>query len=206
MKPRSLLIATFNKGKLQELRQILGNLPFAIRELEGLPIRKPIPESGETFVENATLKAVGYAKQSGLLTLADDSGLEVEALNGAPGVFSARYGHDGATDAERTSRLLAELSNVRGSSRVAQFVSVIAIADEAGSVINVSTGVCKGHIADAPRGANGFGYDPIFVPYGFHQTFAEMKTEEKNLISHRAHALADAAEFLGSLTVASDAD
>lgn len=205
MKPRSLLIATFNKGKLQELRQILAKLPFVICDLEGLSFIQPIPESGETFIENASLKAAGYAKQSGLLTLADDSGLQVEALDGAPGVFSARYAYEGASDIERTTKLLAELSRTRSSNRAARFVSVIAIADEAGRVINVSTGVCEGHIADAPLGANGFGYDPVFVPDGFDQTFAELESEVKNRISHRAHALAGAAEFLRSLTVTSDA-
>ena len=205
MKPRSLLIATFNKGKLQELRQILAKLPFVICDLEGLSFIQPVPESGETFIENASLKAEGYAKQSGLLTLADDSGLQVEALDGAPGVFSARYAYEGASDIERTTRLLAELSHRRSSSRAARFVSVIAIADEGGRVINVSTGVCEGHIADAPRGTNGFGYDPVFVPAGFHQTFAELETEVKNRISHRAHALAGAAEFLRGLTMTSDA-
>lgn len=198
---RRLLIATFNKGKLQELRQLLAELPFTICDLEGLSSIQPIPESGETFVENASLKARGYAKQSGLLTLADDSGLQVDALNGAPGVFSARYSHEGASDSERTTKLLAELSHLRGSARAARFVSVITIADETERVINVSTGTCEGRIADTPRGTNGFGYDPIFIPKGFDRTFAELETKVKNRISHRARALASASEFLRSLTV-----
>ncbi|HSQ23948.1 MAG TPA: non-canonical purine NTP pyrophosphatase, partial [Pyrinomonadaceae bacterium] len=122
MKERSLLIATFNKGKLQELRQLLAELPFVISDLEGLSSIQPIAEHGETFVENASLKATGYAKQTGLLTLADDSGLQVNALNGAPGVLSARFAPEGASDTERTTRLLTELSHVLGRARAARFV------------------------------------------------------------------------------------
>lgn len=202
MKERSLLIATFNKGKLQELRQLLAELPFVISDLEGLSSIQPIAEHGETFVENASLKAAGYAKQTGLLTLADDSGLEVDALNGAPGVLSARFAHEGASDTERTTKLLTELSHLPGSARTARFVSVIAIADEAGRIINISKGTCEGRIAEAPRGTNGFGYDPVFIPGGFKQTFAELQPGVKNRISHRAQALAGAAEFLRSLTAA----
>jgi len=201
VKQRSLLIATFNKGKLRELRQLLAKLPFAISDLEGLSSIQPIPEDGKTFIENASLKASGYAKQTGLLTLADDSGLQVDALNGAPGVLSARYAHEGASDTERTAKLLTELSHVQGSARTARFVSVIAIADEYGKVINISKGTCEGRIVDASRGTNGFGYDPVFAPDGFDQTFAELQTEVKNRISHRARALAGACEFLRNLTV-----
>jgi len=197
---RRLLIATFNQGKLQELRQLLGELPFVVSDLSGFSSIKPIPESGDTFLENASLKAGGYAKQTGVLTLADDSGLQVDALSGAPGVYSARYAHEGASDGDRTAKLLAELSNVQGSDRTARFVSVIAIADEDGKVINVSQGMCEGRIADAPRGANGFGYDPVFIPEGFDQTFAQLQAELKNRISHRARALLGASEFLRRLT------
>jgi XTP/dITP diphosphohydrolase len=200
VKRRRLLIATFNKGKLRELRQLLVKLPFVISDLEGVSSIHPIPEHGETFVENASLKASGYAKQTGLLTLADDSGLQVDALNGAPGVLSARYAHEGASDTERTTKLLTELSQVQSSARTARFVSVIAIADEDGRVIHISKGTCEGRIADAPRGTNGFGYDPVFAPDGFDQTFAELQTKVKNRISHRARALAAACEFLRNLT------
>lgn len=200
MKRRKLLIATFNKGKLQELRQLLSKLPFTISDLQEFSSIQPIQEHGKTFIENATLKATGYAKETGLLTLADDSGLQVDALNGAPGVLSARYAHDTASDAERTTKLLTELSQVEGSARTARFVSVIAIADEDAKVVNVSTGTCEGHIAHEPRGTNGFGYDPVFIPNGFDQTFGELQPDEKNRISHRARALAGAYEFLRSLT------
>lgn len=200
MKRRRLLIATFNKGKLRELRQLLAKFPFVISDLEGWSSIQPIPELGETFIENAALKASGYARQTRLLTLADDSGLQVDALNGAPGVLSARYAHEGASDTERTTKLLTELSHVKGSARTARFVSVIAIADEDGKVINLSKGTCEGGITDAPRGTNGFGYDPVFVPDGFDQTFAELEAEVKNRISHRAQALSGACEFLRNLT------
>lgn len=201
MKQPSLLIATFNQGKLQELRQLLVKLPFVICDLGDSPSIQPIPETGQTFIENASLKATGYAKQTGLLTLADDSGLEVDDLSGAPGVLSARYAHAVASDADRTSKLLTELAQVRGSTRVGRFVSVIAIADEVGRLVNVSIGTCQGRIAETPRGTNGFGYDPVFLPDGFDQTFAELETEVKNRISHRAQALTATVEFLRSLTV-----
>ena len=202
MKRRSLVIATFNQGKLLELRQLLSELPLAISDLEGFSSIQEIPEVGKSFAENASLKASGYAKQTGLLTMADDSGLEVEALNGAPGVLSARYAHEGATDAERITKLLTEMSHC--TNRSARFVSVIAIANEDGNVINLSTGTCKGQIAQAPRGNHGFGYDPVFIPAGFGQTFGELQTELKNRISHRARALLGAAKFLRSLTGTSD--
>jgi XTP/dITP diphosphohydrolase len=203
VKRQTLLIATFNKGKLQELRQLVAQLPFVISDLESFVSVESIPENGETFIENASLKASGYAKQTGLLTLADDSGLEVDALGGAPGVLSARYGDEGASDLERTTRLLSELSQVQGDARSARFVSVIAIADGDGRISNVSTGTCEGRIAEGPRGTNGFGYDPVFIPDGFDRTFAELPTEVKNRISHRARALSGAAEFLRSLTTSS---
>jgi XTP/dITP diphosphohydrolase len=206
VKRRSLVIATFNQGKLLELRQLLSELPFAISDLAGFSSIQEIPEVGKSFAENASLKASGYAEQTQLLTLADDSGLEVDALSGAPGIFSARYAHQGASDAERTTELLSELSRVPGAARTARFVSVIAVADEHGKVINVSKGTCEGRIAEAPRGHNGFGYDPVFIPEGFDQTFGELQTEVKNRISHRARALSGAAEFLRRLTATSDDD
>lgn len=199
-----LVIATLNKAKLQELRQMLAELPFVISDLDSPSSVQPIPENGETFTENASLKASGYAKQTGLLTLADDSGLEVDALRGAPGVLSARYAQEGASDAERTTKLLSELTHVQGAARTARFISVVAIADGDGKIIHVSTGTCEGRIAEAPQGTNGFGYDPVFIPDGFDRTFAELQPVEKTRISHRARALSGAADFLRSLTTASD--
>jgi XTP/dITP diphosphohydrolase len=198
---RTLLVATYNKGKLAELRDLLADLPLTILELDSFPTVEPIAETGQTFAENATLKASGYAKQTGLLALADDSGLKVDALDGAPGVLSARYGGPGASDSDRTSKLLSELSGVAVEARTARFVSVIAIADEGGQIVSLFKGKCEGRIADAPSGSRGFGYDPIFIPDGFNKTFGELEPKVKNRISHRARALAQACEFLRSLTV-----
>lgn len=196
---RQLLLATHNKGKLRELRRILEKLAFDLKGLEDFPAVQLVPETGKTFAENASLKAVGYARQARILTLADDSGLEVDALSGEPGVFSARYAGD-AYDAERTAKLLGELSHVPEEARTAQFVSAIAIANENSDVIHLSQGVCRGRISRSPRGTCGFGYDPVFIPDEFNQTFAELAPEIKNQISHRARALAQTYVFLRSLT------
>jgi len=198
-----LLVATRNLGKLEELRQLLSDLTFDLYGLERFPDVEGIPETGESFIENASLKATGYATQTRLLTLADDSGLEVDVLGGGPGVFSARYAGEQASDLERTTKLLAELSGVASSKRSARFVSAVAIASREGEILKVSVGTCDGHIGFAPRGYLGFGYDPIFIPIGYEQTFAELKPKVKNQISHRARALVGALEFLRSLTIAS---
>lgn len=205
MRGHTLLVATHNQGKLAELRELLAGLPLPISDLGSFPTVKPIAETGRTFAENSTLKASGYAKQTGLLTLADDSGLEVDALDGAPGVLSARYGGLGASDTDRTSKLLSKLSGVPVEARTARFISVVAIADEDGQIVSLSTGKCEGRIAEKPSGSNGFGYDPVFIPDGFNQTFGELEATVKNRISHRALALAQACEFLRSLTVSQNA-
>lgn len=198
---QTLLIATHNKGKLRELRKLLAGVPLAFSGLDDFPSITAVQESGKTFAENASLKATGYAKQTGLLTLADDSGLEVDVLCGRPGVLSARYAGEGASDQERTAKLLAELANVPIEERSARFVSSVAIASEDGKVLHVSNGACEGRIAFAPKGAGGFGYDPIFLPDGHKETFGELGPEVKNRISHRAQALMGARKFLGSLTI-----
>lgn len=195
-----LLIATGNKGKLRELQQLLSDLPFDLMGLDDIPGLEPVLETGGTFVENANLKASSYAKQSGLLTLADDSGLEVEALKGAPGVLSARYVGEGASDRQRVEKLLADLSNVAAPGRTARFVSAVATANSNGSILNVSVGICEGRIACEPQGTDGFGYDPIFIPTGSEMTFAELAPEVKNQISHRHRALERVHEFLRNLT------
>ena len=194
-----LLVATQNRGKLQELRALLQELPIQLSDLTSFPDIVPVAETGTTFVENASLKASAYAAQCELMTLADDSGLEVESLGGAPGVYSARYAGAGASDSQRVEKLLGELSNF--AERTARFVSVVAIADSSGKILNISSGVCNGAILERPRGTNGFGYDPIFVPDGFDLTFAELPAEVKNRISHRAQAFQDCAKFLRSLTL-----
>ncbi len=201
--PRSLVVATQNQGKLQELRQLLTDLPLRIYGLADFPNIDPVPETGQSFTENASLKAAGYAVQTRRLTLADDSGLEVNALGGAPGVLSARYAGEGASDAERIEKLLAELSTNLEAKRSARFVSAVAIADGEGRILNISVGECNGHINFAPRGSGGFGYDSIFIPSDYDKTFAELRTEIKNRISHRARALLHSREFLRTLTIAS---
>jgi XTP/dITP diphosphohydrolase len=200
---RTLLIATRNRGKLKEIKELLGDLPFNIVDLNRYPTIETVEESGETFTDNASLKASVYARQAGVLTLADDSGLVVEALGGAPGVHSARYAGEGASDGERTAKLLRALAIVPESRRGARFISVIAIAQNEGKVINVSVGECPGQIAPEPRGAGGFGYDPVFIPEGSTLTFAQLEPVEKNRISHRARSLFKAAAFLRALTAAS---
>jgi XTP/dITP diphosphohydrolase len=142
-----------------------------------------------TYAENAIAKAQFYAAATGLLALADDSGLEVAALGGAPGVYSARYAGEGASDTDRRTLLLAELAKTNGGDRRARFVAAVAIADSSGEVLNVSEGICEGTITFEPRGNSGFGYDPLFVPDGYDRTFAELSDDVKNRISHRALAL-----------------
>jgi len=201
--PTSLVVATQNQGKLHELRQLLGDLPLELHGLADFPNIEAIAETGASFIENASLKAVGYATQIGQLALADDSGLEVDALGGAPGILSARYAGEGSSDVERIEKLLGELSIYPQTERSARFVSAVVIASGEGRILNVSSGQCDGRIDFAPRGAGGFGYDPIFVPVGYDKTFGELNTETKNKISHRAQALLDARKFLLTLTNAS---
>jgi XTP/dITP diphosphohydrolase len=191
-----LLIATGNKGKIIEYQKLLAPLGLSLRNLADFPKIEDVEETGATFSDNAVLKARSYARQTGLWTLADDSGLEVDALGGAPGVFSARYGGEGATDGARIERLLGELSQFSGRERRARFICVIAIADTLGQIANISTGKCEGMIAHAPRGDKGFGYDPVFIPDGFQQTFGELPSEIKQDISHRARAVKEAQSFL----------
>ena len=193
-KPK-LLIATRNAGKMRELRQLLGGVPYEIVSLDDLGIADEIAETGATFEENAALKAEGCSRLSGLLTLADDSGLEVDALGGAPGVRSARYAGADASDADRVSLLLKNLANTRADDRSARFRCVIAIAAP-GERTRFYAGVCEGRIAPAPRGDNGFGYDPIFDFPDLGMTMAELPTERKNAVSHRARAAKKAAAAL----------
>ncbi len=203
MSQRVLLIATLNSGKLLELRELLCDLPITLRDLNSFPLIEPVEETGTTFVENASLKARSYAQQTRLMTLADDSGLEISCLDGAPGVRSARYAGEDASDEKRTNKLLAEVSKRSSADRTARFVSAVAIANTAGLILNISRGVCDGRIATVPRGPNGFGYDPIFIPNGYDQTFGELSAEVKSQISHRARALKDTIDFLRSLTMCS---
>ncbi|HLL75739.1 MAG TPA: XTP/dITP diphosphatase [Pyrinomonadaceae bacterium] len=191
-----LLVATKNAGKVRELTELLAGVPLRLRSLSDFPDAPEVEETGETFEENARLKAVRYATHAGLLTLADDSGLEVAALGGAPGVRSARYAGESAADAERIGLLLRELSRANSDDRRARFVCAIALHDPLRGAPEVFTADCPGRIAPAPRGTNGFGYDPVFIPDGYEQTFAELPAAVKQQISHRARALRLAREFI----------
>lgn len=190
-----LLIATHNRGKLMEYQELLGELDIELLTLDDVGIQEDVEETGATFEENARLKADAYARTSGLLTLADDSGLEVDALGGEPGVYSKRYAGDGKSDAERNEYLLEKLSAVPEAERTARFRCVIVIADAQGHTW-VTEGTCEGEIAFEPRGTNGFGYDPIFVVAGAKRHLAEFSSGEKNRISHRGRAAVNAREIL----------
>jgi len=191
-----ILIATGNKGKANEFRSLLADDRFELMDLGHFPPGAEIAETGSTFAENSVLKAAGYARRFGLHTLADDSGLEVAALGGRPGVYSARYA-GGNTDYDtKIQTLLAEMENSGSISREARFVSHIAFASPDGEALFEAEGVCSGAIARRPRGTNGFGYDPIFVPDGFEKTFGELEDDLKNEISHRARAAAKIIRYL----------
>lgn len=198
-----LLIATRNAGKLAEYRSLLAGVPFELTYLPEVGITGEIEETGNTFQENAVLKARIYAQASGLLTLADDSGLEVAALGGEPGVRSARYSGPGATDARNIELLLLRLATVPQGQRQARFRCVIAIAEPHGAV-HVAEGECKGEIAFAPRGSHGFGYDPVFYLPELGQMMAELPPEVKNQISHRAAAAREARKILIRLAQGSE--
>lgn len=192
----TLLLATRNPGKVREITSILEDSGWSFssaQENVGTP-----DENGKTFTDNAIAKARFYASAAGLWALADDSGLEVDALGGAPGVYSARYAGENASDADRRELLLSELAKVSAPERRARFVCVVAIANADGAVLNVSEGICVGTLTFAPRGNGGFGYDPLFVPDGYDQTFAELPENVKNRISHRARALLKTRQFLTS--------
>jgi XTP/dITP diphosphohydrolase len=176
----SLVVATSNPGKLQEMQTYLTGLDW---ELVLKPAELEIEETGETFLENACLKASQVAKAMGVWAIADDSGLVVEALGGAPGLYSARYG---ATDPLRIDRLLSELGDK--PNRQAKFVCAIAIADPTGAIALCTEGICDGEILLAPLGSGGFGYDPIFYVPEQQMTFAEMPPEKKHTVSHRGQA------------------
>jgi len=196
---RSLLLGTRNPGKVIEITSILANSDWSFSSLEEFPNVGEAEENFTTFAENAIAKAQFYASATGVCALADDSGLEVEALGGAPGVFSARYAGAQASDADRRTLLLSELGKTGDTIRRACFVAVVAIATPNGEILNLSEGICNGTITFAPRGTGGFGYDPLFIPDGYDQTFAELPDTIKNQISHRARALMGTLTFLSQL-------
>ena len=185
---RQLLLATRNAHKTREFAEILGP-DFVVNDLSGEPDAPSVEETGSTFGENAILKAVAISKWSGSLVVADDSGLEVDALAGEPGVHSARYAGPNATDDANLARLLAELRRCADQSAfTARFRCVLALA-RGGKLVETFDGVVEGTIVDQPRGNGGFGYDPVFQPVGLIQTFGELPAEEKNRMSHRAQAI-----------------
>lgn len=193
-RPR-LLLATHNSAKLRELRSLLcaGEWELVTLEQQGLKLK--VPEVGRTLEENAAAKATTYARASGLVALADDSGLEVEALGGGPGFLSARYAGEGASDMDKISRLLSELAGIPWEKRKARFRCVIAVASPDGR-LELCEGECQGVITFEPHGKGGFGYDPIFFLPELGKTMAELSLEEKNRISHRGRAVQKALELL----------
>ena len=193
-----VVIATRNQGKLQEIEVILAPLGLKMLSLEDFPEVPETIEDGRTFAENAQKKAREAAQKTGRMTIADDSGLAVDALQGRPGVFSSRYAGEKATDQQRYEKLLAEMVGIPERQRVAAFICSIAVASPGGRV-KVVQGECRGRIAFAPQGTYGFGYDPIFYLPEFGQTMAELPPEIKNLISHRARALEKLNEILPEL-------
>jgi len=199
MRTTTLVVATHNRGKLQEFRTLLAPAQLQILSLDDLLIRNDHAETGASFAENARIKAVEYSRQTEHPVLADDSGLEVAALGGRPGIRSARYGRPGANDRDRIRQLLLELERTPGE-RQARFVCALALAQK-GALIIETEGECRGEIALEPRGANGFGYDPIFLFPELGRTYAELKPSEKNRVSHRARAVASLLKQLENLNL-----
>ena len=194
-RPR-VLVATFNPGKAREIRRLLAAAGAEALTLSDLGIRGPFAETGGTYEENARGKAIHYATQAGITAVADDSGLEIEALGGRPGVLSARYGGPDADDAARCRLLLHEMAGVPEERRTARFVAVAALALPGQPETRLFRATCAGRIAPEMRGARGFGYDPIFYYPPFGATFGEIDDDRKDRVSHRGLAFAAAAAFL----------
>lgn len=190
-----LLIATHNPGKIREYQTLLADLPLTVTSLRAEGIEHDVEETGATFTENAVLKAQAYAQLSGLWTWADDSGLEVDALDGRPGVYSARYAGPDATDQDRYQKLLGELSQLPDRPRTARFRCVVAIALPNREIHTIDDTI-EGVISAQPSGEHGFGYDPVFFIPELGLTMAELPADQKNRISHRGKAAARAKEFL----------
>ena len=195
-----LLVATHNQGKLLEYRKLLQDLPLELTYLDEIGVLEEVAETENTFAANAVLKAQHYAKLTGLWTWADDSGLEVDALQGAPGVYSARYAGPDATDQDRYEKLLRELHS-HPRPWTARFQCVVAIARPSATA-ETCTGTLEGTVTRAPRGSNGFGYDPVFFVPDKGRTLAELPTSVKNRISHRGLASRQAKELLTNLLIA----
>ena len=195
MPAADLLLASQNPGKLNEMQQLLAGSPFRVLRPRDLGVHEAPEETGQTFLENAILKARHYARLSGLLTVADDSGLSVDALDGGPGLYSSRFGGEGATDADRNRLLLEKLRGVPHERRGARFTCAVAVA-RGDEVLFQAEEHVEGVIAADPRGPNGFGYDPLFFYPPFGCTFGEAAPEDKDRVSHRGKAFARLREFL----------
>ncbi len=197
---KRLLIATTNPGKVREFRNLLADSKWDVVTPDQLGIELEVDETGTTYIENATLKAVAYANASGVVSLADDSGLEVDALNGEPGVYSARYGGPGLNDSDRVDLLLCNLEGVPDEKRTGRFQAAVVVAVPDGRTL-VGTGTVEGQIIHERRGANGFGYDPVFLLRERGVTTAELEPTVKDSLSHRSRALANVRGALDELLV-----
>ena len=197
-----LIVATRNAHKTREIQRILGPA-FTVSDLSAHPEIPDIRETGKSFEENAMLKAVGASRHLPGLIVADDSGLEVDALGSAPGIFSARYAGENASDKQNIDRLLSELARIKAeeTKRSARFRCVITLVRQ-GKLLGTFEGIVEGTIVDRARGLHGFGYDPIFVPRGFEETFAELPAEVKDTVSHRAKAIRRLTAKLAALKTA----
>jgi len=193
-----LLLGSSNHGKLREMRQLLAGMPYRVLGPAEVGLRRAPDETGTTFIENAILKARHYADASGLLAVADDSGISVDALGGEPGLYSSRFGGEGASDDERNRLLLERLRGVPPARRGARFTSAVAVA-RGGHVLFHAEESVEGLIAEEPKGPNGFGYDPVFFYPPFGKTFGEVSGPEKDRVSHRGKSFARLREFLRRL-------
>lgn len=195
-----VLLATMNAGKLREYERLLADVPgLELETMASLAQKVVVEEDRDTFAGNALKKAIEIAAAAGVPCLADDSGLEVDALGGRPGVFSARYAGQGASDAQNNEKLLEELGHTADQARTARFQCAIALVDADGRQLAIAEGACEGRIGLEPKGSHGFGYDPLFIPDGYQETMAELGPETKNAISHRAQAAAKLVPLLREL-------
>jgi len=190
-----IVLATRNRGKIKEIKRIVGELPISILTIDNFPGCPEVEEEGATFQENAIKKAAAVAAYTGKPSLADDSGLEVYALNNAPGILSSRYSGEGANDGKNIEKLLHEMRPLSDEERKARFVCCLALVYPDGK-IEIFTGHIEGRIGREPRGSHGFGYDPLFYPEGYEKTFAEMRAKEKDSLSHRGNALREFQKYL----------
>lgn len=191
-----IVLATQNRDKRRELTALLADLDLTVRSIDEFPFLLPIVEDGETCRDNARKKAVAVAKHTGLIAVADDTGLEVEALGGRPGVHAARYAGEDASYEDNCRKLLKELRDVGPSERGARFVTAVAICDPGQKIVDIVEGELLGSIAERPSGTQGFGYDPVFIVPQLGKTLAELSLDQKNQISHRAQALRKAKKIL----------